>query len=101
MQTTIFIAVVVLIIIAAAYILAKMDDRLQKEKNDANEYRRRMLKAENEVIWLNSQIKCYQKDIKKAELRVNDLQKNYDKLLNDYHTLEEETRKSWEESQEK
>lgn len=101
MQTTIFIAVVVLIIIAAAYILAKMDDRLQKEKNDANEYRRRMLKAENEVIWLNSQIKCYQKDIKKLELRVNDLQKGYDKLLNDYHTLEEETRKSWEESQEK
>ena len=101
MGTTLFIAAIVGIIIVAAYALAKMDDRYQKEKAIAGEYRQRMLKAENEVIWLNSQIKCYQKDIKKAELRVNDLQKNYDKLLNDYHTLEEETRKSWEESQEK
>lgn len=101
MATTLFITAIVVIIIVAAYALAKMDDRYQKEKSMADDYRTRMLKAENNVIWNESQLKVIREDNEKLTQKLNDLQKEYDKLLNDYHTLEEETRKSWEESQEK
>ena len=90
METAIFIVVIVAVVIAAAYIIAKMDDRWLKEHIAAKSLRSELGKAKRTKLWLEYQLKEQRLNVQKIKHKSEALQIDYDRLLTDYHLLETE-----------
>lgn len=93
METTIFILIIAMLIIVFAYILSKLDDRLLKERNTAKNLRNELNKAQEENAWLRFRIGEEKRETQKAIHKIQALQVDYERLLTDYHILEQENEK--------
>lgn len=93
MGTTIFIFVIVMLLIVATYICAKLDDKLLKEKATTKNLREELRIAKDEIAWCKSRFEEVNRGFIKKSHEKDALQKDYDLLYNDYLTIQQEIEK--------
>lgn len=79
------IGLIVAVVIVAAYIISRLDDKLLKERY---EHKKRVKALADEITGLHTRTRKAELERMKAEHLREALQVDYDRLLTDYHLLE-------------
>lgn len=93
MGTTIMITAISLLLIVAAYIIARLDDKLIKAKSEIKALTQELDLAKNEKELEHENYEREKLYLQKANHKLQALQVDYDRLLTDYHILEQENAK--------
>lgn len=93
MEIGILIATAAGVIILFLYVLAKMDDRLVQANNRVKGANFTIENLQREVAELKERVKFYTREAQKANHRADAMKVDYDRLLTDYHVLEQENAK--------
>lgn len=101
MGTTISMFIFAGLFVVVVFICSRLHDKLLKERTTAKNLREELNKAQNDVDWWMSRYDEVNRGFMKKSHQKDALQKDYDLLLCDYHTLEQEIEQYYDSKKEK
>jgi FtsZ-binding cell division protein ZapB len=101
MGTTIAMSIFAGLFVCAAFVCSKLHDKLLKERTTVKNLQNEINELVEKQEWLRDVIEEATLDNRKLSQKNDALQKDYDKLLCDYHTLEQEIEQYYDSKKEK